>query len=88
MDNISCWVTQSEIACFVNRHPGTVAEKLVSPLMKYDARESYEGNQPSKHSRGCYSLPLYGGGRLAGDVVDHAVNAGYFIDDAVGDTSQ
>ena len=88
MNNIPGGVTQPKIACFVNRHPGTVAEKLVSPFMKYDAWEGDKGNQPSKHSRGYYSFPLYGGGWFAGDVIDYAVDAGYFVDDTAGDTSQ
>src|SRR5450759_2471924 len=33
-------------------------------------------------------LPLYRSGRLAGDVVHHAVDAAHFVDDAVGNFAQ
>src|SRR4030042_3280930 len=33
-------------------------------------------------------FPLYSGWRFAGDIVDHAVDAGHFVDDAAGDASQ
>lgn len=35
-----------------------------------------------------FLFPLYSGWGLAGDIVDHAVYPGYFIDDAAGDASQ
>jgi hypothetical protein len=59
----------------------------MSPLVKYDAREGDKGYQPSKHNGGYYSFPLYGGWWFAGDVVDHAVDTGYFVNDAAGDAS-
>ncbi len=33
-------------------------------------------------------FPLYGGGGLAGDIVDYAVDAGDFIDNAIGDAGE
>ncbi len=44
MDNVSCGSAQSEITGFINRHPGTVAEKLMSPFMKHDAGEGGKSN--------------------------------------------
>ena len=61
-----------------------ISDRLRMRLPKFPIRPEFYSGKAFGLLAGALSLPFYGGGRLSGDVVNHAVYSTYFVNDTIG----